>query len=106
MLVGMCFHIASGVRLGSEAVVGIVCLQRRGIVRVGLGHFKACCGMESPSGFIIVAALARVCGDYLSVSSESTQRYHVAHVIVAEASGLNSCTPLGNFATATIVLVA
>lgn len=102
----MSFHIATSIRFCGESIIRIVSFHHGGIVRIGLGYFKTSFHIKYPGGFIVVATLARVCGDYLSVSSESTQRYHVAHIIVAEASGLNSCTPLRELASASIIAIA
>ena len=57
VLVGVCFHVATGIRLGGKAVVGVVGFHHGGIVGVGLGYFKTGHGIERPGCYIPIGTL-------------------------------------------------
>lgn len=57
VLIGVRFHVTTGICLGSEAVERIVGFQHGGAVGVSLGGFKAGYGVESPSGYIPIGTL-------------------------------------------------
>ena len=57
VLVGVRFHVATGIRFGSEAVVGIVGFHYGGIVSVGLTDFQAGHGIERPGCYIPIGTI-------------------------------------------------
>ena len=57
VLVGVCFHVATGIRFCCEAVVGIVGFHHGSIVSVGLGYFKTAHGIERPGCYIPIGTL-------------------------------------------------
>ena len=102
----MSFHIATGIRFCGESIIRIVSFRHGGVVCVGLGLFKTSRGIEAPCCHIAIDTLTRIGGNDLAICTESAQGSHVVHVIVTEASGLNSCTPFRNLTTTKIILVA
>ena len=105
VLVGMSLDVTTSIRLRCEAVVGIVGFHHRGVIRIGLGYLKACCGMECPSGLVIIRSHGGIGADNLCTGSEGAQGGHVTHVVITEASGLQGCTPFGDFTATEIIFI-
>ena len=105
VLVGMRFHVTTGIRLGGKAVVGIVGFHHAAVVGVGLAEFQPVGGVVNPGGGIAIGTRSRVGGNISCRVAVGGEVDHVVCIIISKERGLACRAPFGHLATADIIAV-
>ena len=108
--VGVALHCPPGVRLGLQAVEGIIGLHHGGIVCIGLTKLLTGSGIVGPGGSItsrraFAAPAWRAISIRFRSATESREAHEVVGIIIAIDHGLHRGPPLGHLAATEVVAV-